>query len=77
MSENEDMNTMLSLNINGVEEQVQAANVAELLTLKGVELERKGIAVALNSAVVPRRSWAEAALKSGDVMEIITARQGG
>lgn len=77
MNGNEDMDTMLSLEINGTQEQLPASTVAELLTLKDIELERKGIAVALNSAVVPRRAWAETALKSGDVVEIITARQGG
>ncbi len=68
---------MLSLEINGAGEQLAVSTVAELLALKGIELERKGIAVALNNAVVPRRAWAETALKSGDVVEIITARQGG
>ncbi len=68
---------MVSLKVNGAQEQLQAATVAELLALKGVALDQKGIAVALNSAVVPRRVWAETALNTGDEIEIITARQGG
>lgn len=68
---------MLSLEVNGTQEQLQASTVAQVLVLKGIELDRKGIAVALNSAVVPRRVWGDTTLKSGDVLEIITARQGG
>ncbi|MGQ3673805.1 sulfur carrier protein ThiS [Xanthobacter sp. TB0136] len=68
---------MVSLKVNGAEEQLQVATVAELLELKGMSLDQKGIAVALNSAVVPRRTWRETRLKNGDEIEIITARQGG
>ncbi|HKT56302.1 MAG TPA: sulfur carrier protein ThiS [Microbacterium sp.] len=36
-----------------------------------------GIAVAVNSAVVPRTAWAEHALAEGDLVELVTATQGG
>lgn len=36
-----------------------------------------GIAVAVNSAVVPRGSWAETAVREGDRIEVVTAVQGG
>ena len=51
--------------------------VADLLVAKGLEPERKGIAVAVNGAVVPRRTWTEARLSAGDAVEIIEAKQGG
>ncbi len=38
---------------------------------------QRGIAVALNGAVVPRAAWPQTALKPGDSVEIVRARQGG
>lgn len=36
-----------------------------------------GIAVALNGTVVPRSEWDACRLRDGDVVEIVTAVQGG
>lgn len=36
-----------------------------------------GIAVAVNSEVVPRSRWADTLLQDGDAVEVITAMQGG
>lgn len=68
---------MLALKVNGAEEAHPVATVADLLLAKGLAPERKGIAVAVNGAVVPRRTWAEARLSAGDAVEIIEAKQGG
>lgn len=38
---------------------------------------RLGVAVALNSEVVPRGSWASTGLAAGDAVELVTAMQGG
>ena len=38
---------------------------------------RLGVAVALNSDVVPRGSWAGTPLAPGDAVELVTAMQGG
>lgn len=67
----------LSLRINGATEAHDVATVADLLRAKGLDPERKGIAVAVNGAVVPRRTWADARLSAGDAVEIIEAKQGG
>lgn len=67
----------LSLRINGTAESLSAKTLADLLDAKGVDPARRGIAVAVNGAVVPRARWAEHALASGDSVEIIQARQGG
>lgn len=69
--------TALVLKVNGAAETLDAATVADLLRAKGIDPERKGIAVAVNGAVVPRRTWAEAPLAAGDAVEIIEAKQGG
>lgn len=71
------MPSPLSLKVNGQTETHAAASVADLLRAKGLDPERKGIAVAVNGAVVPRRTWADAALAPGDAVEIIEAKQGG
>ncbi len=67
----------LDLRINGAPETIAAATVADLLDAKGVDPARRGIAVAVNSAVVPRARWSEHHLSPGDAVEIIQARQGG
>ncbi|MFG1215372.1 sulfur carrier protein ThiS [Xanthobacter flavus] len=68
---------MLALKVNGAEEAHTVVTVADLLVAKGLGPERKGIAVAVNGAVVPRRTWTEARLYAGDAVEIIEAKQGG
>jgi sulfur carrier protein len=37
----------------------------------------RGLAVAVNGAVVPRSSWEVTALGDGDAVEVLTAVQGG
>jgi sulfur carrier protein len=37
----------------------------------------RGIAVAVNGAVVPRGSWATTPVRDGDAVEVLTAVQGG
>jgi len=67
----------IALKVNGTLEHLGVATVAELIAAKGLDPAQKGIAVALNGAVVPRRAWGETALAAGDAIEIITAKQGG
>lgn len=67
----------MELKINGVVETVEAATVAALLDARDIDPARRGIAVALNGAVVPRRAFGETRLSPGDAVEIIQARQGG
>jgi sulfur carrier protein len=66
-----------SIRVNGETEPLAAATLAALLAEKAVDTEQKGIAVALNGAVVPRVAWPETALKPGDNVEIVRAKQGG
>ena len=65
------------IRVNGKSEAVQAPNVAALLAERGIESGTRGVAVALNGAVVPRARWAEAVLAAGDEIEIIKAISGG
>ena len=65
------------IRINGADEPLAAATLAGLLEEKAVDIGQRGIAVALNGAVVPRADWGETPLKGGDSVEIVRARQGG
>ena len=56
---------------------MEAETLAALLEVKAVDVAQKGIAVALNGAVVPRAEWTTTKLKAGDSIEIVRARQGG
>lgn len=66
-----------NIRINGQEEPLMAATLAALLEDKAIDTAQRGIAVALNGAVVPRAAWPQTELKSGDNIEIVRARQGG
>ena len=65
------------IRINGQDEPLEAETLAALIEAKAVDVAQKGIAVALNGAVVPRSEWAATTLKPGDSVEIVRARQGG
>jgi sulfur carrier protein len=66
-----------TIRVNGEAEPLAASTLAALLAEKEVDSGQRGIAVALNGAVVPRAQWGETALKGGDSVEIVRARQGG
>jgi sulfur carrier protein len=42
-----------------------------------LELETRGLAIAVNGEVVPRSTWADHDLAEGDQVEILTVAQGG
>jgi sulfur carrier protein len=69
--------TVGMIRINGESEPLAAATLAARLAEKALDTEQRGIAVALNGSVVPRADWSETALKPGDAIEIVRARQGG
>jgi sulfur carrier protein len=69
--------TDASIRVNGEREPLVAATLDALLAEKAVDGGQRGIAVALNGAVVPRTAWAATSLKAGDSVEIVRARQGG
>ena len=66
-----------TIRINGESEPLAAATLAALLEEKALDVSQRGIAVALNGAVVPRAAWKETPLRAGDTIEIVRARQGG
>lgn len=69
--------TDAEIRVNGECEPLVAATIEALLAEKAVDTGQRGIAVALNGAVVPRGAWRDTTLKPGDKVEIVRARQGG
>jgi sulfur carrier protein len=53
------------------------ATVREAVSATGAPSEGRGVAVALDGEVVPRRLWDEIALKEGQRVEVVQAVQGG
>ena len=66
-----------TIRINGESEPLAAETLAALLEEKAVDTAQRGIAVAVNGAVVPRAAWPSTQLRAGDSVEIVRARQGG
>jgi sulfur carrier protein len=66
-----------SIRVNGQDEPLGVATLTELLAEKEVDTGQRGIAVALNGAIVPRAAWPQTRLSAGDSVEIVRARQGG
>ena len=71
------MGQALEIRLNGQDVPLGAATIADLLAERAVEMNQRGIAVALNGSVVPRSAWGETALRPGDNIEIVRAKQGG
>jgi sulfur carrier protein len=56
--------TQAHIRINGQDEILSVPTLAALLEEKAVDTEQRGIAVALNGAVVPRPAWKETPLRA-------------
>jgi sulfur carrier protein len=62
--------------VNGEPTPLEQATLAELVEQRASAGPR-GIAVALNDAVIPRRAWPTTRLKAGDRVEIVKVMVGG
>jgi sulfur carrier protein len=66
----------MRVSVNGDETVLPAgATVAGLLAL--LEVEPRGVAVAVDGEVVSKRAWGERPLVSGERVEILSIAQGG
>lgn len=63
------------IRVNGAFEPF-APTIAALLDAKGLE-QTRGLAIALNDAVVPKSAWATTRLQPDDSIEIVRAVGGG
>jgi sulfur carrier protein len=65
------------IQVNGEPEPLSVTTVEELVCGKSEQSNRRGLAVALNGAVVRRTEWARTVLQPGDRVEIVRVLQGG
>ena len=65
------------IRVNGQDEPLTVATLAQLLEAMTIDPAQRGIAVALNGAVVPRAAWPQTPLQAGDSVEIVRALKGG
>jgi sulfur carrier protein len=68
---------MMRLQVNGLEAEVSATTVAELLAAQGIDPATRFLAVAVNGAVVRRPEWTSRRLAAGDEVEIVRPLSGG
>ena len=68
---------MIRLRINGVEDEVAVATVAELLAARGIDPNARFLAIAVNGTVLRRREWLAHRLSPGDDVEIVRPFSGG
>ncbi len=67
---------MIELSVNGAARRLEEPATIEVL-VEELGCGRRGVAVAVNSSVVPRSHWAETRLAEGDAVEVLQAVQGG
>ncbi|MEA2317143.1 MAG: sulfur carrier protein [Solirubrobacteraceae bacterium] len=63
--------------VNGEPRESAGATIAELLSELGVEVQARGVAVAVDGEVVPRGEWADRRINEGERVEALSAMQGG
>jgi sulfur carrier protein len=67
----------LTVRLNGAEASIEPATVIDLLRARGIDPAARGVAVALNGAVVRRADWPATEIKAGDAIEIVRPFSGG
>jgi thiazole synthase len=68
----------MRIRLNGEPRELPAgATLADAVRASGAEKDGRGVAVALDGAVVPRADWASTPLAEGHSVEVLAAIQGG
>ena len=68
----------MRIELNGEARDVsEGATVADVVREAGATVDGRGVAVALEGEVVPRRVWAKTRVADGQSVEVLEARQGG
>jgi sulfur carrier protein len=66
------------ISLNGAERDLpDGATVAAAARLVGVDPDERGVAVAVEGAVVPKARWAETPIPEGARVEVVRATAGG
>ncbi|HLG87460.1 MAG TPA: sulfur carrier protein ThiS [Alphaproteobacteria bacterium] len=67
----------MEIRLNGAPHSLDGSMLSDLLAAQRIDATRRGVAVAVNSAVVPRKHWPTLALRPGDEVEIVRPHSGG
>ena len=68
----------MEITLNGSPRELpEAATVAELVAALGGRPDGRGVAVAIETEVVPRSAWEQTRLSEGARVEVLVAVQGG
>jgi sulfur carrier protein len=67
---------VIGLVVNGSATDVASGSTVASL-VAGLGTDGRGVAVAVNEAVVPRSAWPRTSLRPGDRVEVLRAAQGG
>ena len=68
---------MSAITVNGEPRGDAPATLRQLVAAEGLDPDRRGLAVARNGRVVPRRQWEDTELQAGDAIEIVKPFAGG
>jgi sulfur carrier protein len=66
----------IQVNVNGEPRTVPIGSTVEQV-VGSVTALASGVAAAVNGDVLPRRLWAATEIRDGDLVEVVTAVQGG
>lgn len=66
-----------TITVNGAPRAWRAQTMRELLAELGVAVDKGGVAVAVNAAVVPRAEWESRAVAPDDRVEVVQIVRGG
>jgi sulfur carrier protein len=70
------MSGLIAVEVNGEERQLDTPATVESL-VEAIGCGRRGVAVAVDSDVVPRSLWSSTPLQGGERIEVLQAVQGG
>ncbi|MBC6445079.1 MAG: sulfur carrier protein ThiS [Alphaproteobacteria bacterium GM202ARS2] len=70
---------MMVLKVNGarVHYHEKSSTVLAFLRWRGIDAERRGLAVAVDGVVVQRDDWHSTILRNGQTIEVVTPMAGG
>ena len=66
-----------TITVNGETRPWSSQDIPALLSERGIDSGRGGVAVAINGEVVPRADWGQTRLKPDDRIEIVHIVRGG
>jgi sulfur carrier protein len=70
--------TGLVLSVNGEPVEVRAgATIADIVVALTDADDPKGVAVAVDRAVIPRSEWSTTPVRAGSLVEVVSAAAGG